>query len=63
MLKETKNRMGWLSILVLIIAIIVISVVGRYVFIKTRKICRNYKIKQLGQQISLEMEAIDDPVI
>lgn len=56
---EIRSRIGWLGILIIIISITIISMIGKYVFKKSKEVRRNHKIRQLGQQISLEMETIN----
>lgn len=60
---EVRNRMIWLSILILVIAVTVSTMVGRFTFRKTKNIRRVRKLKQLNHQIEvglINMEKTDD---
>lgn len=60
---EVRNRMIWLSILILIIAVAVSTIVGRFAFRKTRTLRRDRKLRQLNHQIEvgiINMENTDN---
>lgn len=50
---EVKVRMSWLIIFILLITLAVVPVIGRYVFKKTKKIHRGYRIR--GQDARVEL--------
>lgn len=50
---EVRNRMIWLSIFILIIAVAVSTMVARFTFRKTKNLRRDHKLKKLHQKIEV----------
>lgn len=60
--KQVRNRMGWLSLIIFFITIMVVLVIGKYTFRKTKKIHHVYRTKRREQQVGLEIRDLEDQI-